>query len=608
MRLFLIFFCCVWSCLGYAQHKSTVSVIPEPMSLEVMNGNLILDQTVFIKYQKPEEEQVAQLFQKFLKSNYAFELRRYTGNEKGNTIDFVLDESMKDEAYHIDIDNEGAKIKGSTSGLFYALQTLQQLMPLDRNQSLYLPYVKIDDEPRFAYRGLMLDVGRYFFSTDYLKKFIDLMAQYKLNVFHWHLTEDAGWRIEIKKYPRLTAIGSKRAGTQTGHKPEDFDPTPHEGYYTQEEAKEIVAYAKERNITVIPEFDMPGHTMSVLAAYPEFGCTDGPFEVPVKWGIKEDVLCVGKEETYAFVNDVLDELIAIFPSPYIHIGGDEAPKSRWKECVTCQQRMKEEGLKDEEELQSYFIHRVEKYINSKGRNIIGWDEILEGGLAPNATVMSWRGEEGGIAAAKQGHEVIMTPNNYLYLDYYQSKDHEAEPVNIGGDLPLSKVYSYEPFTEKLHLDEQKFIKGIQGNVWMEYIHTEDKVDYMTWPRALALAEIAWSPSTKKDYNHFINKLSKPLAHLDQQSIVFRIPEPLAFLNLADSTVTADNNQQVTVDLTPVVEGTRVFYTLDGSDPSLQQNEFTEPVFLNLTEGPITVKYFQVLPSGRKSAIYQMKYE
>lgn len=606
MRLFLIFFCCVWSYFGYAQKRSSVSVIPEPASLEVMDGSLLLDQTVYLKYEKSVEEEVAQLFQKFLMSNYHVELSRYAGDGRENVIAFILDQDMADEAYDIDIDSNGAKISGSATGLFYALQTLQQLLPVNGSSTLHLPYLKISDKPRFAYRGLMLDVGRYFFSTEYLKKFMDLMAHYKLNVFHWHLTEDAGWRIEIKKYPLLTEIGSKRAGTQKGHKPEDFDSTPHEGYYTQKEAKEIVAYAKERNITVVPEFDMPGHTMAVLAAYPEFACTDGPFEVPVKWGIKEDVLCVGKEETYTFVNDVLDELMDIFPSPYIHIGGDEAPKARWKACATCQERMQVEGLEDEDELQSYFVHRVEKHINSKGRNIIGWDEILEGGLAPNATVMSWRGEEGGIAAAKQGHEVIMTPNNYLYLDYYQSTDHDAEPINIGGDLPLSKVYSYEPFTDKLHSDEQKFIKGVQGNVWMEYIHSEDKVDYMTWPRALALAELAWSPSDKKDYKYFLSKLSEQLARLDQQKVMFRIPEALALLNLTDSMVVVQD-QQTTVDLTPVVEGTRVYYTLDGSEPNSQQHEFTKPLLLDLTKGPVTLKYLQVLPSGRKSAIYQMKY-
>jgi hexosaminidase len=403
----------------------------------------------------------------------------------------------------------------SAVGLFYAVQTLRQLMPVEvENQkviegiNLTVPACYIKDEPRFVYRGMHLDVGRHMFPVEYIKRYIDMIAMHKMNTFHWHLTEDQGWRIEIKKYPKLTEIGAFRNETIIGHagkKPYVFDGKRYGGFYTQDEVKEIVAYAASKFVTIIPEIEMPGHAMAALASYPELSCTGGPFEVFTSWGVVDDVYCVGKEETFNFLENVLSEVIDLFPGKYIHIGGDECPKARWKKCPLCQKRIKDEGLKDERELQSYFIQRIEKFLVSKGRKIIGWDEILEGGLAPEATVMSWRGTSGGIAAAKQKHDVIMTPSKYVYLDYYQCEP-EGQPLAIGGYLPLERVYSYNPMPSELTPEEQKYILGIQGNVWTEYIPTPEQMEYMAFPRAFAIAETGWTPDRLKDFDDFLSRL------------------------------------------------------------------------------------------------------
>jgi hexosaminidase len=342
-----------------------------------------------------------------------------------------------------------------------------------------------------------------------------------MNTFHWHLTEDQGWRIEIKKYPKLTEVGAYRKETIVGHprrsEPRVYDNTPYGGFYTQDEVRDIVAYAKSKFVTVIPEIEMPGHALAALAAYPELSCTGGPFEVATRWGIFDDVYCAGKEETFKFLEDVLTEVMDLFPSQYIHVGGDECPKTKWQKCPDCQKRIKDEGLKDENELQSYFIKRMEKFISSKGRRLIGWDEILEGGLPPEATVMSWRGVEGGIEAAKQDHDVIMTPTTYVYLDYYQS-DPQDQPLAIGGYLPLEKVYSFDPEFEELNQEQQKHILGVQGNVWTEYIATPEHLEYMTYPRMIAISEIGWSPSSLKDFDDFLARFSVERKRLDEMGI------------------------------------------------------------------------------------------
>lgn len=423
------------------------------------------------------------------------------------------------EAYEISSSRKGVSVKASTAhGLFYGLQTIKQLVQQDSKGNYVIPAVMIKDAPRFGYRGMHLDVGRHFYPVDFIKKYIDLIALHKMNTFHWHLTEDQGWRIEIKKYPKLTEIGAYRKETVVGHASHSkaYDGIPYGGFYTQRQVKEIVKYAGDRFITVIPEIEMPGHSQAVLAAYPELACKPGPYEVATTWGVMKDVLCP-TEETFSFLQDVLTEVMALFPSEYIHIGADECPKDRWKESQYAQDLVKREGLKDEHELQSYFVRRIEKFLNANDRKLVGWDEILEGGLSPNATVMSWRGEKGGIEAAKQGHDVIMSPTTYCYFDYYQA-DPETEELSIGGFLPVEKVYGYEPIPAELDADQAKYILGGQGNVWTEYMKTSKRVEYMALPRMSALAEVLWSPGDKKDYNHFVKRMGSFRKHLDAMEV------------------------------------------------------------------------------------------
>jgi hexosaminidase len=368
----------------------------------------------------------------------------------------------------------------------------------------------------------MLDVGRHFFPISFIKKYIDILAMYKINTFHWHLTDDQGWRIEIKKYPMLTEKGHWREETMLGHySDQKYDGIGYGGFYTQEQAREIVQYAAERYITVVPEIEMPGHAGGALAAYPFLGCSGGPYEVKKSWGVHKDVFCAGKDETLDFLKNVLDEVMEIFPSQFIHIGGDECPKDAWKQCSACQKRIKENGLKDEHELQSWFITRMDEYLTSKGRRLIGWDEILEGGLAPQATVMSWRGIKGGIEAAKQKHDVVMTPTDFMYIDYYQSKDKENEPLAIGGFLPVEKVYSYEPIPVELTSDEARYILGVQTNLWTEYVATTKKAEYMLLPRLQAQAEVAWTKKELKNYESFIKRLETDYKRLEKLGINYR---------------------------------------------------------------------------------------
>ncbi len=399
---------------------------------------------------------------------------------------------MNGEGYVLDVTGDGICVRAFTPrGAFYAVQSLRQMLPLDVEDnasddefSWELPCARIIDAPRFAWRGLHLDCARHFFPVNFIKRYIDLLAMHKMNTFHWHLTEDQGWRIEIKRYPDLTRIGSRRSSTPILADPTQADGQAYEGFYTQAEVREVVAYAAERFVTVVPEIEMPGHSLAALASYPHLGCTGGPYKVRTQWGIEDDVYCAGNDAVFEFLEGVLDEVLELFPSTYIHIGGDECPKTRWRECPKCQERIKVESLTDEDELQSYFIRRVEKYLSAKGRRLIGWDEILEGGLAPGATVMSWRGTEGGIQAAQAGHDVVMTPFTHCYFDYYQSEDLEHEPPGIGGFLPLENVYAYEPVPEELDQQQAKFVIGAQGNVWTEYIPTPAQVEYMAYPRGL----------------------------------------------------------------------------------------------------------------------------
>ena len=418
------------------------------------------------------------------------------------------------DSYRLEVKKNGVYITGSSEeAVFYGIQSLIQLLPVKPASKLQVPYVTINDAPRFSYRGMHLDVSRHFFPVSFVKKYIDFLALHKMNYFHWHLTDDQGWRIEIKKYPKLTTTGAYRDGTIIGHYPgTGNDGIRHGGFYTQDEVRDVVAYAAARYVNVIPEIEMPGHASAALTAYPNLGCTGGPYKVQGTWGVFNEVFCAGNDSVFTFLQDVIDEVIPLFPSKYIHVGGDECPKDSWKVCPKCQQRKKDNNLKDEHELQSYFVQRMEKYINSKGKTIIGWDEILEGGLAPNALVMSWRGEQGGIDAAKQKHYVMMTPVSHVYFDYSQSSKDDS--LTIGGLTTVQKVYSYEPVPKELTAEESTYILGAQANLWTEYIVSPSKVEYMIFPRMTALSEVLWSRKDKRNWNEFEGRLKKQFGRYD----------------------------------------------------------------------------------------------
>ena len=500
-----------------SNEPNVYAVIPAPVSVQELSGNFAFGQkTQIIVLPLNQETKLSADFLVSLVKNatgFAPEIKEGVKAAKGSVF-MAVDTAVKNvEGYTLAVGKNKIIVKaGSPAGLFFAVQTIRQLMPPEVEKSfsgtavsLTVPCCEIKDEPRFSYRGMHLDVARHMFPVETIKKYIDLLALHKMNYFHWHLTDDQGWRIEIKKYPRLTEVGGFRKETIVGHagrKPQVYDGKPYGGFYTQEEIKDIINYAASKFITVIPEIEMPGHALAALAAYPELSCTGGPFEVAKKWGVFEDVFCAGKEKTFEFLEDVLAEVADLFPSQYIHIGGDECPKTRWQKCPLCQKRIREEGLKDEHELQSYFIRRIEKFVSSKGKKIIGWDEILEGGLPPEATVMSWRGVAGGIEAAKQNHDVIMTPTRYMYLDYYQTEP-DNEPLAIGGYVPLEMVYSFNPEFGELTVEQQKHILGVQGNLWTEYIATSEHLEYMACPRMFAVSEVGWTQTSKKDFEDFL---------------------------------------------------------------------------------------------------------
>lgn len=505
------------------------------------------------------------------------------------------------EGYELEVGRSEVVLRGKhPAGIFYGLETLSQLVT-ERSEGSgegwAIPSVDMDDVPRFPYRGVHLDVGRHWFPVDFVKRYLDLLAAYKMNVFHWHLTEDQGWRIEIRNYPRLTEVGSCRAETilEKNFDPYVGDGIPYCAFYTQEEVREVVAYARDRFITVIPEIEMPGHSVAALAAYPELACTPGPFEVATRWGVTHDIYCP-TEETFLFLENVLTEVMELFPGPYIHIGGDEAPKDRWEESEVAQEVIRREGLTNEDELQSWFIRRIETFLNEHGRSLVGWDEILEGGLAPNATVMSWRGITGGIAAAREGHDVIMSPTSHLYLDYYQG-DTIQEPLAIGGFLPLEKVYSYEPIPAELSFEEALHILGPQGNVWTEYLKTPEQVEYMLLPRLLALSEVAWSPRGARDWEGFGRRLASHLERLDAVGANYRIPD---VFGLESDRLSMDD--RLRVELTAPAERGQIRFTLDGTDPTLASPSWEGPQEFLLDEGGVEVRARVIRPDGRMGAV------
>jgi len=511
-------------------------VIPKPLQMKSGSGEFDLKSSTPVYVEKGSEKS------HMAASYLVHTIRNATGIEltfeECDDIDTIsrgiifsssnTDQSLGNEGYNLDIDVSSIFIKGEPAGQFYAVQTLLQLAPVqvfnekrDREiKNLQISSLSVIDKPRFKWRGMHLDVGRHMFPVSFIKKYINYLAMHKMNVFHWHLTEDQGWRIEIKRYPALMETGAYRAQTLIGYlgkEPHVFDGKRYGGYYTQDEIKKIVKYAEERFITIVPEIEMPGHSLAALASYPHLSCTGDSLKVGEKWGISEDIYCAGNDGVFTFLENVLSEVVDLFPSEYIHIGGDEAPKARWEKCDKCQMRIKDEGLKDEHELQSYFISRMEKFLNDRGRQIIGWDEILEGGLAPNASVMSWRGIEGGIAAAEAGHNVVMSPYSHCYFDYYQD-DPESEPLAIGGDLPIETVYAYEPIPENLTEEQARYILGAQGNVWTEYISDPMKVEYMALPRMSALAEVVWTAKDQRDFNDFKDRLEEHKKRLDLMGV------------------------------------------------------------------------------------------
>lgn len=503
------------------------NVIPLPQEVTLtQKGAFVLTGATPIVYPEGDEQlkNDAQFLSDYIADVTALRLTTTSAKVK-NAITLRLNKKVQSkEGYVITVDKKGVVIEGATAaGVFYGVQTLRKSIPVDKSLTeVTLPAVVVKDAPRFGYRGVMLDCARHYFPVKFVKQFIDLIAMHNMNVFHWHLTDDQGWRIEVKKYPGLAKIGSVREKTVLGHNSDVFDDTPYGGYYTQEEAREIVKYAADRFITVIPEIDMPGHMIAALAAYPDMGCTGGPYKVCQIWGVMPDVLCLGNEKTYQFCEDVLSEMMDIFPSEYIHLGGDETPNVRWKECPKCKALMAKENLTPGK-LQGYFTNRIEKFVNSKGRRIIGWDEILDGDINQSATIMSWRGTAPGARGAKMGHDVIMSPSSHVYFDYYQTRQGESqweEPLLIGGNLPIERTYSLEPVPEGADAETASHIIGVQGNLWTEYIAGPSLAEYQVLPRMGALSEVQWRPQGQKDFENYKMRQTKMLKLYDAYGLVY----------------------------------------------------------------------------------------
>ena len=569
-----------------AGQTADFNIIPRPQQVNVSNDapfTLSAKTVISLGTNNQDMKRNANMLASYI--DQATGIRPAVGKGKnGATIILTIDKTIANaEGYKLDADAKQIRIAGaSAAGVFYGIQTLRKSLPLVNGKAskVSIPAVHIADAPRFAYRGTHLDVSRHFVTADFVRQFIDMLALHNINRFHWHLTDDQGWRIEIKKYPLLTQIGSKRAQTVIGHNSGKYDGKPYSGFYTQKQIRDIVKYAADRYITIVPEIDLPGHMQAALAAYPDMGCTGGPYEVWQKWGVSDNVLCAGNDKTLTFIDNVLKEITQLFPSKYIHVGGDECPKTQWQKCPKCQARIKalnleaKDGHSAEERLQSYIITHASNYLKSLGRNTIGWDEILEGGLAEGATVMSWRGESGGIAAAKQHHDVVMTPNSYLYFDYYQSLDKANEPLAIGGYLPLETVYSYEPMPKELTADEARHIIGVQANIWTEYMPTFKQMQYMALPRLAALSEVQWSQPALKDYNSFTNRLTE-FTHMYDR-LGYNYAKHL--YNVAIH-VDSDNKwREILIHMT-TAGNAEIRYTLDGTEPTANSTLYTGAIVL-----------------------------
>lgn len=581
--LCILFSTCFYACSEKRTLNSDYEIIPKPLDVNCKgDASFLLKDGVAVIY--PENNRKMQDNAEFLvdyvERQTGVKLTSHAGMPVDGAICLTLDLSDDNaEAYKLIVNDKRVCISGaSEAGVFYGIQTLRKSLPVAQDINVNLSAVEIYDKPRFAYRGAMLDVARHFYTVDEVKTFIDMLALHNINRFHWHLTDDQGWRIEIKKYPKLMSVASERKETVVGRWYSGiYDGKPYGGYYTQDELRDVIDYAAKRHITIIPEVDLPGHMQAALTAYPELGCTGGPYEVRTIWGVSQDVLCVGNDFTLHFVKDVLSEVADIFPSEYIHIGGDECPKVRWEKCPKCQERIKSLGLKSdakhtkEQRLQSYMIQEAAKYLKEKGKRIIGWTEILEGGLVPDATLMSWIGESGGIEAAHQHHDVIMTPNTYLYFDYYQSKKVEDEPLAIGGYLPIEKTYNYEPMPKELTKEEQQYIKGVQANLWTEYIPVFSQVQYMVLPRLGAAAEVQWTDPSKKDYKDFLRRVPHLVAVYDCYGWNCATHVYDVNVDMKADTV----NHVLNVQLSTMADDP-IYYTLDGQDPTEKSLKYTKP--------------------------------
>ncbi|GAB3203387.1 hexosaminidase [Pontibacter aydingkolensis] len=567
-----------------------VSLIPQPVQLSMKQGSFTIDKDTEI-YADAKNDELKRIAQELAteienKTGIKPDVEQKAPKSKATNIIYLTllgaHDTLGTEGYTLKVQPGRITVAANkANGIFMGMQTIRQLLPIKpATAAVSIPALDIVDKPRYSWRGMHLDVTRHFYPVEFVKKYIDYLAMHKYNTFHWHLTDDQGWRIEIKKYPKLTQVGAWRDSTLIGHYwdlPQTYKKERHGGFYTQDEIKEVVRYAQERYINVVPEIEMPGHALAALAAYPELSCTGGPHKVESKWGIFHDIFCAGNEQTFTFLEDVMTEVMALFPSKIIHIGGDEAPKTRWKTCPKCQARMKQENLKDEHELQSYFIQRMEKFMNAKGRTIIGWDEILEGGLAPNAYVMSWRGTKGGIAAAKEKHYVVMTPGTHVYFDHYQG-ERDLEPTAIHGYSPLEKVYKYEPTPAELSADEKKYVLGAQANLWTEYITTTAHVEYMIMPRMAALSEVLWTPEAKKDWDGFKNRMQQQYKRYDSMGINYS----RSAFNVRQQLQVDTTKANVKVSFANDAANRRIHYTLDGSAPTTSSPVYSKPFTLSNT--------------------------
>lgn len=591
-----------------------INIIPMPKELVESGGTWELSSSTALVAQGQEAKTIAEFFAAKMRASTGYSIPVEEGASATGNISLSIDPALQlgDEGYTLTTTKDGVSVTGkSAQGLFYGMQSLLQLLPAEIESRSKVdtvlwvaPTVEIKDEPAYAYRGMLIDVCRHFITVEDMKRQIDVLSMFKINRLHWHLTEDQGWRIEIKKYPRLTEVGSKRIQP---------DGTEYGGFYTQEEIKEVVRYAQERFVTIIPEIELPGHAMGAIAAYPELACNPttqkgNPYKVRTLWGVEQDVYCAGREHTFEFIKDVIDEVAPLFPGEYFHIGGDECPKIRWKTCPDCQRRIKEEGLKDEHELQSYVIRRAQAMLAEHGKKLIGWDEILEGGLAPSATVMSWRGEEGGIQSANMGHDVIMTPGSGgLYIDHYQG-DNKIEPVAIFGYAPLSKTYAYDPVPEAIDPSKRHHILGAQANLWGEYLYTVSQMEYMAYPRVQALAELTWTPKAKKNFDDFARRINNAYVRLDAVGVNYHIPLPeqpginkedtegsLGYVAFTDSAV-------LTLKSTRPVA---MVYTTDGSEPTASSTLYTAPI--TVRESTV-FKVASVLPHGKLSTVRTITYD